>query len=52
MKRIKNQENLAKENIIISLLKSESGALEINYIKHFDHNNNTNDDTFDDKKKR
>ena len=51
MKRIKNQENLAKENIIISLLKSESGALEINYIKHFDDNNNTNDDTYDDKKR-
>ena len=38
---------LTKEDLIISLLKSESSALENNFMKHF--NNNTNDDTFDDK---
>ena len=34
---------LTKEDLIISLLKSESSALENNFMKHF--NNNTNDDT-------
>ena len=32
----------------MSLLKSESSTLEHNYMKHF-NNNNTNDDTYDDK---
>ena len=48
MRRIKNSDNLTKEDLIISLLKSESSALEHNYVKHF--NNNTDDnDTYDDK---
>ena len=33
---------------MISLLKSESNPAECNYMKHF-NNNNTNDDTYDDK---
>ena len=36
-----------KEDLIISLLKSESSTLENNFMKHF--NNNSNDDTYDDK---
>ena len=32
---------------MISLLKSESSPAERNYMKHF--NNNTNDNTYDDK---
>ena len=48
MRRIKNREKLTKEDLIISLLKSESSALENNFMKHF-NNNNTNDDTYDDK---
>ena len=36
-----------KENLIISLLKSESSPVERNYMKYF--NNSTNDDTYDDK---
>ena len=48
MRRIKNRDKLAKEDLIISLLKSESSALENNFMKHF-NNNNTNDDTYDDK---
>ena len=47
MRRIKNGDKLTKEDLIISLLKSESSALENNFMKHF--NNNTNDDTYDDK---
>ena len=47
LKRIKNQKKLTKENLIISLLKSESSAAEQNFKKLF--NNNNIDDTYDDK---
>ena len=47
LRRIKNSDNLTKEDLIISLLKSESSPAERNYKKHF--NNSTNDDTYDDK---
>ena len=47
MRRIKNSDNLTKEDLIISLLKSESNPVERNYMKYF--NNSTNDDTCDDK---
>ena len=47
MGRIRNSDNLTKEDLIISLLKSESSPAERNYKKHF--NNSTNDDTYDDK---
>ena len=51
MRRIKNIDKLTREDLIISLLKSESRDTERNYIKHF--NNNTDDDddddTYDDK---
>ena len=50
MRRIKNRDKLTKEGLIISLLKSESSDAERNYMKHF--NNNTNDDTYDDKIRR
>ena len=46
MRRIKNSEKLTKQDLIISLLKSESSTLEHNFKKHF--NNNTNNDTYDD----
>ena len=36
-----------KEDLIISLLKSESSVLECNYMKHF--NTDDVDDTYDDK---
>ena len=40
---------LTKEDPIISLLKWESSALEKNnFMKHF-NNDNTNDDTYDEK---
>ena len=48
LRRIKNSEKLTKEDLIMSPLKSESSTLEHNYMKHF-NNNNTNDDTYDDK---
>ena len=47
LRRIKNSDNLTKEDLIISLLKSESSSVEHNYMKYF--NNSTNDDTYDDK---
>ena len=47
LRRIKNSDNLTKEDLIISLLKSESSPVERNYIKYF--NNSSNDDTYDDK---
>ena len=47
MRRIKNSDNLTKEDLIISLLKSESNPVERNYMKYF--NNSTSDDTYDDK---
>ena len=46
LKRIKNIEKSTKEDLIISLLKSESSNAERNYMKHF---NNTDDDTYDGK---
>ena len=42
MRGIKNNDNLTKEDLIFSLLKSESNPAERNYIKYF--NNNTNDE--------
>ena len=48
LRRIKNSDKLTKEDIIINLLKSESSALENDFMKHF-NNNTTNDDTYDDK---
>ena len=47
LRRIKNYDNLTKEDLIFSLLKSESNPAERNYMKYF--NNSTNDDTYDDK---
>ena len=35
LRRIKNSDNLTKEDLIISLLKSESKRAECNYIKTF-----------------
>ena len=49
LRRIKTSDNLTKEDLIISLLKSESSRTERNYMKHF--NNITNDDTYDNKTK-
>ena len=54
---MKNSGKLTKEDIIISLLKSESSVLEYNFMKHInnnENNNNNNDntdenDTYDDK---
>ena len=46
-RRIENYDNLTKEDLIISLLKSESNPVERNYMKYF--NNSTSDDTYDDK---
>ena len=43
MRRIKNTEKLTKEDLIISLLKSESSTSERNFKKLF-NNNNTDDD--------
>ena len=45
-RRIRNYDNLTKEDLIISLLKSESDPVESNYMKYF--NNTTSDDTYDD----
>ena len=47
MRRIKNYDNLIKEDLIISLLKSESNPLECNYMRYF--NNSTSANTNDDK---
>ena len=47
LRRIKSRDKLSKEDLIITLLKLESNATENNFMKHF--NNNTNDDTYDDK---
>ena len=41
LRGIKNYDNLTKEDLIFSLLKSESNPAERNYIKYF---NNTNDE--------
>ena len=42
LRRIKNRNNLTREDLIISLLKSESNPVERNYMKYF--NNSTNDE--------
>ena len=47
LRTIKNYNNLTKEDLIISLLKSESNPVERNYMKYF--TNSTSDDTYDDK---
>ena len=47
LKRIKKYDNLTKEDIVFSLLKSESNPAERSYVKYF--NNSTSDDTYDDK---
>ena len=47
-RRIKNRDKLTNEDLIITLLKSANSAAERNYMKHF-NNNNTDDDTYDDK---
>ena len=49
MRRIKNRNNLTKEDLIISLLKSESNPVERNYMKYFNNSTNDDDDTYDDK---
>ena len=46
LRRIKKRNNLTREDLIISLLKSESNPVERNHMKHF--NNSTNDDDDDD----
>ena len=46
MRRIKNCDNLTKQDFIFSLLKSESNPAECSYMKYF--NNSTSDDTYDD----
>ena len=42
LRGIKNYDNLTKEDLIFSLLKSESSPAERNFMKYF--NNNTNDE--------
>ena len=42
LRRIKNYDNSTKEDLIFSLLKSESNPVERNYMKYF--NNSTNDE--------
>ena len=49
LRRIKNYDNLTKEDLIISLLKSESNPVERNYMKYFNNSTNDDDDTYDDK---
>ena len=55
LRRIKNYDNLTKEDLIISLLKSESNPVERNYMKYFnnspsdDDDDSDDDDTYDDK---
>ena len=45
LRRIKNIHKLTKEDLVLTLLKSESSTLERNYMKQF--NNNTDDDDND-----
>ena len=47
LRRIKNYDNLTKEELIISLLKSASNPAERNYMKYL--SNSTSDDTYNDK---
>ena len=49
LRRIKNYDNLTKEDLIISLLKSESNPVERDYMKYF--SNSIDDDTYDNKMK-
>ena len=52
LRRIKNVEKLTKEELIITLLKSESSVAERNFEKLFNNNNNNtndDDDAYDDK---
>ena len=51
MRSNNNIKKLTKEELIITLLKSESSVAESNFDKLFNNNNNdnTNDDTYDDK---
>ena len=49
LRRIKNWNKLAKEGLIISLLKLESSDGERNYMKHFNNNTNDDGDTYDGK---
>ena len=49
MRNIKNIEKLTKEELIITLLKSESNVAERTFWKLLNDNNNTDDDTDDDK---
>ena len=42
LRRLKNYDNLTKEDLIFSLIKSESNPVERNYMKYF--NNSTNDE--------
>ena len=49
LRSVKNIEKLTKEDLIITLLKSESSAAERNFEKRFNNNNNNTDDTYDDK---
>ena len=51
LRRIKKIEKLTKEDLIISLLKSESSPAERNYMKHFNNNNTDDNDTYDDKRR-
>ena len=48
LRSIKNIKKLTKEELIITLLKSESSCVERNFEKLF-NNNNSDDDTYDDK---
>ena len=47
LRRTKNYDNLTKEDLIISLLKSESNPAKRSYMKYF--NNSTSNDAYDDK---
>ena len=48
MRGIKNREKLAREDLVISLLKSESSALENNFRNNNDNNDTDDDDDDDD----
>ena len=49
LRGIKNIEKLMEEELLITLLKSESSVAEHNFEKLFNNNTNDNDDTYDDK---
>ena len=48
MRTIKNRGKLKKEGLIISILKSEGGSAERNYMKHFNINTNVNNNNNND----